>query len=208
MKLLSRADVVIALGSRLGPFGTLPQHGMDYWPKDAKIIQIDADQMLGLVKKISVGICGDAKAAAVALAQRLEGRTLACDARAATRRSDRDREGRVGEGTRRLDARARRLQPRHDRGAEAREPFSGGQYPSAQVLRELEKAMPEDVMVSTDIGNINSVANSYLRFNKPRSFFAAMSWATAAMRSRRSSARRSPRRTARPCRMPATARGA
>ena len=80
MKLLSRADVVIALGSRLGPFGTLPQHGMDYWPKDAKIIQIDADhKMLGLVKKISVGICGDAKAAAVALAQRLEGRTLACD---------------------------------------------------------------------------------------------------------------------------------
>ncbi len=56
-------------------------------------------------------------------------------------------------------------------------PFSGGQYlHPRQVLRELEKAMPEDVMVSTDIGNINSVANSYLRFNKPRSFFAAMSW--------------------------------
>ena len=63
MKLIAQADVVIALGSRLGPFGTLPQHGMDYWPKNAKIIQIDADhKMLGLVKKISVGICGDAKA--------------------------------------------------------------------------------------------------------------------------------------------------
>ncbi|CAI8042263.1 Sulfoacetaldehyde acetyltransferase [Geodia barretti] len=36
--------------------------------------------------------------------------------------------------------------------------------------------MPERVMVSTDIGNINSVANSYLRFEEPRSFFAAMSW--------------------------------
>jgi len=58
MKLMAKADVVIALGSRLGPFGTLPQHGLDYWPKDAKIIQIDADhKMLGLVKKISVGIC-------------------------------------------------------------------------------------------------------------------------------------------------------
>mgnify|MGYP000589003730 CR=1 FL=1 len=67
MKLMAQADVVVALGSRLGPFGTLPQHGMDYWPKNAKIIQIDADnKMLGLVKKISVGICGDAKAAAVA----------------------------------------------------------------------------------------------------------------------------------------------
>ena len=31
-------------------------------------------------------------------------------------------------------------------------------------------------MVSTDIGNINSVANSYLRFEEPRSFFAPMSY--------------------------------
>jgi sulfoacetaldehyde acetyltransferase len=44
------------------------------------------------------------------------------------------------------------------------------------VLRELEKAMPADVMVSTDIGNINSVAHSYLRFEKPRSLFAPMSF--------------------------------
>ncbi len=69
MKLMAQADVVIALGSRLGPFGTLPQHGMDYWPTEAKIIQIDADhKMLGLVKDISVGICGDAAEAAAALA--------------------------------------------------------------------------------------------------------------------------------------------
>ena len=68
MKLIAQADVVIALGSRMGPFGTLPQHGMDYWPKDAKIIQVEADHTnLGLVKKINVGICGDAKAAAKAL---------------------------------------------------------------------------------------------------------------------------------------------
>ena len=45
-----------------------------------------------------------------------------------------------------------------------------------QVLRELEKAMPARAMVSTDIGNINSISNSYLRFEEPRSFFAAMSW--------------------------------
>ena len=68
MKLISQADVVLALGSRLGPFGTLPQYGLEYWPKNAKIIQIDVDaKMLGLVKPISVGINGDAKAAAAAL---------------------------------------------------------------------------------------------------------------------------------------------
>ncbi|CAN7344887.1 sulfoacetaldehyde acetyltransferase [Caballeronia sp. LjRoot34] len=179
MKLLAQADVVIALGSRLGPFGTLPQHGMDYWPKDAKIIQIDADhKMLGLVKTISVGICGDAKAAAIALSQRLDGRTLVSDAT----REERARqiaaekaawEKELDEWTHERDAYSLDMieEQKHER------PLGGGQYlHPRQVLRELEKAMPEDVMVSTDIGNINSVANSYLRFNKPRSFFAAMSW--------------------------------
>lgn len=179
MKLIQRADVVIALGSRLGPFGTLPQHGMDYWPQNAKIIQIDADhKMLGLVKKISVGICGDAKAAAVALTQRLAGRTLVCDA---------SREERAGQ----IAAEKAAWENELDGWTHERDPYSmdmieeqkdertpgGGDYlHPRQVLRELEKAMPEDVMVSTDIGNINSVANSYLRFTKPRSFFAAMSW--------------------------------
>ena len=77
MQLIAQADVVLALGTRLGPFGTLPQHGLDYWPKEARIIQVDADaRMLGLVKKISVGICGDAKAAAEALIRLLKGRSL------------------------------------------------------------------------------------------------------------------------------------
>jgi len=88
MKLIARADVVLALGTRLGPFGTLPQYGIDYWPKGAKIIQVDADhRMLGLVKQISVGIAGDAKAAAGALAYRLANRKLACAGNAAERRA-------------------------------------------------------------------------------------------------------------------------
>lgn len=179
MKLMAQADVVIALGTRLGPFGTLPQHGMDYWPKDAKIIQIDADnKMLGLVKKISVGICGDAKAAAVALTERLEGRALLCDdnkgARQDTVATEKALwEKELDEWTHERDSFS--LDMIEENSHET--PFSGGEYlHPRQVLRELEKAMPEDVMVSTDIGNINSVANSYLRFEKPRSFFAAMSF--------------------------------
>ena len=179
MKLISQADVVIALGSRLGPFGTLPQHGMDYWPTNAKIIQIDADnKMLGLVKKISVGICGDAKAAAVALTERLEGRALLCDdnkgARQDTVATEKALwEKELDEWTHERDSFS--LDMIEENSHET--PFSGGEYlHPRQVLRELEKAMPEDVMVSTDIGNINSVANSYLRFEKPRSFFAAMSF--------------------------------
>jgi sulfoacetaldehyde acetyltransferase len=179
MKLISQADVVVALGSRLGPFGTLPQHGMDYWPKNAKIIQIDADnKMLGLVKKISVGICGDAKAAAIALTKRLAGKTLVSDATKAERAKT-------------IAAEKAAWEKELDEWTHERDPFSldmieeqkkektatGGNYlHPRQVLRELEKAMPADAMVSTDIGNINSVANSYLRFERPRSFFAPMSF--------------------------------
>ncbi|MDG2907872.1 MAG: sulfoacetaldehyde acetyltransferase [Acidimicrobiales bacterium] len=175
MKLIARADVVLALGTRLGPFGTLPQHDMDYWPADARIIQVDADaRMLGLVKKISVGICGDAGAAARALTERLDARTLACDAsrdeRAATTAGEKaDWEAELDDWTHETDDFS------IDMIKEAIDEEGNWLHPR-QVLRELEKAMPPRVMVSTDIGNINSVANSYLRFEEPRSFFAAMSW--------------------------------
>ncbi len=175
MKLIAKADVVVALGSRMGPFGTLPQHGLDYWPKDAKIIQIEADHTnLGLVKKISVGICGDAKAAAEALVARLAGRTLACDANKAERAAQIKAEKAAWE--KELDSWT------HEKDAfsldmieEAKKEGGSWLHPR-QVLRELERAMPPRVMVSTDIGNINSVANSYLRFEEPRSFFAPMSF--------------------------------
>ena len=175
MKLIAQADVVLALGTRLGPFGTLPQHDMDYWPKDAKIIQVDADhKMLGLVKKISVGICGDAGAAAIALVERLDERVLACDAnrdhRAQLTAAEKaDWEAELEEWTHETDEFS------VDMIKQAIDEEDNWLHPR-QVLRELEKAMPARVMVSTDIGNINSVANSYLRFEEPRSFFAAMSW--------------------------------
>ena len=175
MKLIAQADVVVALGSRMGPFGTLPQHGLDYWPKDAKIIQVEADHTnLGLVKKITVGIAGDAKAAAAAISKRLEGKTLACDAtkterskKVADEKAAWERE--LTEWTHEKDAYSLDM-------IEEQKKEAGHWLHPRQVLRELEKAMPAHVMVSTDIGNINSVANSYLRFEEPRSFFAPMSF--------------------------------
>ena len=62
MEIISKADVVLALGTRLNPFSTLPGYGIDYWPKKAEVIQVDINSdRIGLTKKISVGICGDAK---------------------------------------------------------------------------------------------------------------------------------------------------
>ncbi len=162
MKLIAQADVVLALGTRLGPFGTLPQHGIEYWPKTAKIIQVDADhRMLGLVKPITVGVCGDAKPAAAEILTRLQTSNEKIAAHASK------------------DARAREIRSQKD--AWEAELDNWGQADGSPIaprraLRELEKAMPGNAMVTTDIGNICSVSNSYLRFEQPRSFFAAMSF--------------------------------
>jgi sulfoacetaldehyde acetyltransferase len=170
MKLIAKADVVLALGTRLGPFGTLPQHGLDYWPKNAKIIQIDADaRMLGLVKTATVGICGDAKAAARALISRLKSRSLACHANKDSRLAD-------------IRAEQAAWKAELDDWSEERDAWSlevsknSTDMHPRQMLRELERAMPQSAMVSTDIGNICSISNSYLRFDRPRSMFAAMSF--------------------------------
>ena len=65
MELIAKADVVLALGTRLNPFSTLPGYGIDYWPKNAKIIQVDINaDRIGLTKPVTVGICGDAKSVA------------------------------------------------------------------------------------------------------------------------------------------------
>jgi sulfoacetaldehyde acetyltransferase len=170
MKLIAEADVVLALGTRLGPFGTLPQHGLDYWPRQAKIIQVDSDhRMLGLVRQIAVGIVGDAREAAKALQYKLANRKLAG---AATRT----------ERLKRIEAEKAAWEDELHRWTHETDPWSLQMAAESQymhpreMLRALERALPSDVMVSTDIGNICSVANSYLRFNRPNSMFAAMSF--------------------------------
>lgn len=51
-----------------------------------------------------------------------------------------------------------------------------GRMVPRKVLRELEKAMPENAMVATDIGNSCSVSNGFLKFKEPRTYFAAMTF--------------------------------
>ena len=170
MKLIAQADVVLALGTRLGPFGTLPQYGMEYWPTNAKIVQVDADaRMLGLVKPVSVGIHGDARAAAADLDARLGGRELAAAANRAERAA-------------RIAAEKDAWETELVAWTHERDPYSlevakdSPHMHPRELLRALERALPADAMVATDIGNICSVSNSYLRFERPRSMFAAMSF--------------------------------
>jgi sulfoacetaldehyde acetyltransferase len=162
MRIIAQADVVLALGSRLGPFGTLPQYGIEYWPEHARVVQIDADhRVLGLVKGIAVGINGDAKASAGTLLARLRdaGQRVRCLGKARARLAELERQRAAWEAE--LDTLSS---------------ADGSPIAPRRALRELEKAMPDDAMVATDIGNVCSVSNSYLRFEQPQSFFAAMSF--------------------------------
>ena len=162
MNTLSQADVVLALGTRLGPFGALPQYGFDYWPRQAKIIQVDTNpRKLGLTNKIDVGILGDARLAAEALKEALKGGAMAS--------------ANTGEERLKLAAEAKAAWE-EELSAMSVTPAGQGEMEPREALRALEKAMPKDAMVSTDIGNICSVANSYLRFAEPDSFFAAMAF--------------------------------
>jgi len=160
MRVIAQADVILALGSRLGPFGTLPQHGIEYWPENARVIQVDIDhRMLGLVQEVEVAVHGDAAAAAHELLHRLQGMEV---------RSRSNADARLFEVAKQKDAWT----------TELTEWSSSDELPMAprRALGELEMAMPDGAMVTTDIGNICSVANSYLNFDRPNSMFAAMMW--------------------------------
>lgn len=169
MGLVKQADVILALGTRLNPFSTLPQHDIEYWTGQAKIIQVDANpDMLGLAKPIDIGICGDARAVAQQLLTALDGHSAGP---AGEKRKD--------EIATRKSAWLQKLagwdNEEDDLGstwnARARDDEPEKMAPR-QVLRAIQDGLPADAMVSTDIGNICAMANSYLTFETPRSFFA------------------------------------
>jgi len=164
MYAIKDADLVIALGTRLSPFGTNPQYGIDYWPKNASIIQCDIDQRrLGLVKPCDVGILGDAGLVANALYERLQYAELA---------SAENSENRLAK----ICQLKNQWEILLNKWSEPEGEPEGLMKPRA-VLRELENALPTDAIVSSDIGNICSVSNSYLRFNHAgQSHLAAMTF--------------------------------
>eukprot|EP00602_Paraphysomonas_sp_CaronLab_P005354 CAMPEP_0185018070 /NCGR_PEP_ID=MMETSP1103-20130426/917_1 /TAXON_ID=36769 /ORGANISM="Paraphysomonas bandaiensis, Strain Caron Lab Isolate" /LENGTH=590 /DNA_ID=CAMNT_0027547767 /DNA_START=185 /DNA_END=1957 /DNA_ORIENTATION=- len=168
MNALKEADVVIALGTRLGPFGTNPQYGMEYWPKNAQLIQVDANpRHLNLTRDAAIAIHGDAGAAAGALLDLLrdKGQSVACL---------------QGNSIETRKAHIQKLKADWENildGMTNSEPRSEcGKIKPRAALRALQQAMPKDIIISTDIGNTCSVANSYLGFETPGSFLGAMTY--------------------------------
>ena len=169
MELISKADVVLALGTRLNPFSTLPGYGIDYWPKDAKIIQVDINpDRIGLNKKVSVGIVGDAKKVADGILSRLSdtagdaGRQERKDMIAQTKSawaqqlSSMDHE-QDDPGTS-WNERARKAKP---------------DWMSPRMAwRAIQSALPKEAIISSDIGNNCAIGNAYPSFEEGRKYLA------------------------------------
>ena len=169
MELISKADVVLCLGTRLNPFSTLPGYGIDYWPKDAKIIQVDINpDRIGLTKKVTVGIIGDAKNVASALLEKLSdtagdsGRTERKATIAQTKSawaqqlSSMDHEDDDPGTTWNQRARASKpewLSPR-------------------KAWRAIQSALPKEAIISSDIGNNCAIGNAYPSFEDGRKYLA------------------------------------
>ena len=169
MELIQKADVVLALGTRLNPFSTLPGYGMDYWPKDASIIQVDMNSdRIGLTKKVSVGICGDAKLVSQQLLSQLSPKD-----------GDINRQKRKDIIHQTKSAWLQKLSSLDheddDEGTvwnkEARERDSDRMSPR-QAWRAIQAGMPDDVIISSDIGNNCAIGNAYPTFEKGRKYLA------------------------------------
>lgn len=169
MELIAKADVVLALGTRLNPFSTLPGYGIDYWPKTAKIIQVDINaDRIGLTKRVSVGICGDARKVAEQIlaklspsagnAGRAERKALIHQTKSAWLQTlssmdheDDDPGTSWNEDSRRRDP--DRMSPR-------------------MAWRAIQSALPKGAIVSSDIGNNCAIGNAYPTFEEGRKYLA------------------------------------
>ena len=169
MDLISKADVVLALGNRLNPFSTLPGYGVDYWPKDAKIIQVDLNpDRIGLTKTVSVGIVGDAKKVASAILEQLsatagdEGR----DARRATIAQTKSAWAQQLSGMDHEDD-----DPGTTWNQRARTDKPDWMSPR-MAWRAIQSALPKDAIISSDIGNNCAIGNAYPTFEAGRKYLA------------------------------------
>ena len=169
MELIRQADVVLALGTRLNPFSTLPGYGIDYWPKDAKIIQVDLNpDRIGLTKKIAVGIVGDARKVAQGLLARLSD-----DAGDAGRK---DREATIAQTK---SAWAQELSsmdhedddPGTSWNQRARDAKPDWMSPR-MAWRAIQAALPREAIISSDIGNNCAIGNAYPSFEAGRKYLA------------------------------------
>ncbi len=169
MELISKADVVLALGTRLNPFSTLPGYGIDYWPLEAKIIQVDINSdRIGLTKKVSVGIQGDSKQVAQQIIENLS--------EEAGDINRKERMSMIAETKSKWLQQLSSMDHEDDdpgtdwnMRARSREP---NRMSPRMAWRAIQSALPADAIISSDIGNNCAIGNAYPTFEEGRKYLA------------------------------------
>ncbi len=169
MDLIARADVVLALGTRLNPFSTLPGYGMDYWPGNAAIIQVDLNpDRIGLTKAISVGIVGDAATVARRLLAQLSDSA-----------GDTDRQARrdlIGQTKSTWAQQLSGMDHEDDDPGTTWNQRARADKPDwmspRMAWRAIQSALPRDAIISSDIGNNCAIGNAYPTFEAGRKYLA------------------------------------
>ncbi|MEK9849296.1 MAG: sulfoacetaldehyde acetyltransferase, partial [Candidatus Puniceispirillum sp.] len=169
MELIAKADVVLALGTRLNPFSTLPGYGIDYWPKNAKIIQVDINpDRIGLTKPVTVGIVGDAKKVADSLLAKLG--STAGDANRTTRKElIVSIKSAWAQELTSLDHEDDDPGTSWNERARTREPQK---MSPRMAWRAIQSALPKNAIISSDIGNNCAIGNAYPTFDEGRKHLA------------------------------------
>jgi len=169
MELINTADVVLCLGTRLNPFSTLPGYGMDYWPKDAKIIQVDINpDRIGLTKPVTVGIVGDAKKVAEGILAQLSD-SAGDDGRA-------DRKARIAQTKSAWAQQLSSMDHEDDDPGTTWNERARADKPEwmspRMAWRAISSALPKDAIISSDIGNNCAIGNAYPSFEAGRKYLA------------------------------------
>ncbi|MCE8007342.1 sulfoacetaldehyde acetyltransferase [Aestuariivita sp.] len=169
MQLIKEADVVLCLGTRLNPFSTLPGYGMEYWPAQAKIIQVDINpNRIGLTKKVTVGIVGDAAKVAKGILAGLSG-TAGDAGRAARRAKISQTKSAWAQELSSMDHEEDDPGTTWNQRARADKP----DWMSPRMAwRAIQSALPREAIISSDIGNNCAIGNAYPDFDTGRKYLA------------------------------------
>ena len=169
MQLIARADVVLALGTRLNPFSTLPGYGIDYWPKAAALIQVELNpDRIGLTKPVAVGIVGDAKKVAQALLAGL-GKAAGDAGRTARKALIAQTKSAWAQELSSMDHEEDDAGTTWNARARAREPEK---MSSRMAWRAIQAALPREAIIASDIGNACAIGNAYPTFDAGRKYLA------------------------------------
>ena len=169
MELIKEADVVLCLGTRLNPFSTLPGYGIDYWPQNAKIIQVDINpDRIGLTKKVSVGIVGDAAKVADKILNELS------DNAGDLNRTERKQK--IAELKSRWAQQLSSMDHEEDDPGTTWNERARADKPDwmspRKAWRAIQAALPKEAIISSDIGNNCAIGNAYPTFEETRKYLA------------------------------------